>query len=151
MAENPMSTPEERRRFLRCPIRVKMELQVADDAAGIRSQTGDLSEGGLHFFWMRALAKGTPLRIVLPVLDHLFKLSGQVVYSIRDTVTGLFRTGVAFREPSSLFRMKLAEEILRIQKFRDELVKKRNENISVEDAARQWIQMYSKEFAKIYQ
>jgi len=127
-----------------------MKLQLASDSPTLHSQTGDLSEGGLHFFWIRSLAKGTPLQIALPVLNRVFKLTGEVVYSIRDTITGLFRTGVAFRDPSNTFRVKLAEEILRIQKFQEELSRKQKEEISVEEAARKWIQKYSKEFAKIY-
>ncbi len=147
---SPTNPFEERRQFLRYPIRVKMELQLASDSSNLHSQTGDLSGGGLHFFWIRSLAKGTSLKIALPVLNRAFKLTGEVVYSIRDAVTGLFRTGVAFRDPSSTFRMKLAEEILRIQKFQEELSRKQKEEISVEEAARKWIQKYSKEFAKIY-
>ena len=140
----------ERRRSLRHPIKVRLRLQLTGDRAVTRSQTGDLSEGGLHFFWVRALAKGTSLRVTVPVLKQAFKMTGKVVYSVRDTITGLFRTGISFIETSSAFRMKLAEEILRIQKFRDEISEKQGYMISEEEAALTWIQKYSKDFSKIY-
>lgn len=145
-----MERATERRQSLRYPIRVRIRLQLGVDPAVIHSQTGDLSEGGLHFLWMQALAKGSPLRVTLPILDRAFKMTGRVAYSNRDVVTGLFRIGVAFREPSSAFRMKLAEEILRIQKFREEYSQEEGYEISDEEAAVKWIQKYSREFAKIY-
>ena len=140
----------ERRRSLRHPIKVRVRLQLTGDPAVTRSQTGDLSEGGLHFFWVRSLAKGMPLRVTVPVLNQAFKMTGKVIYSVRDTVTGLFRTGISFIETSSAFRMKLAEEILRIQKFRDEISEKQGHMVSEDEAALAWIQKYSKEFSRIY-
>lgn len=145
-----METTPERRQFLRFPIRVRVRLRLADDPGPIRSQTGDLSGGGLYFYWIRVLAKGSLFKVNLPVLDRAFNFTGRVVYSVKDALTGLFRTGVAFREPSSVFRKKLDEEILGIQKLRDKLSQKEGYPVSDDEAAAKWIQKYSREFAKIY-
>lgn len=141
---------KERRKFLRYPIKVPVQLQLEDDPQAVKSQTGDLSEGGLHFYWIRALAVGAPAQVTLPVLDRLFRLTGQVIYSFKDQVTGLFRTGVSFKEPTSAFQAKMAEEILRIQKFREELSRKTGVAVSEEEAAKEWVKKYSKEFAEVY-
>lgn len=141
---------KERRKFLRCPLKIPIQLQLPKDRVPIHSRTGDLSEGGLHFYFVRQLARGTIFQVKIPVAGRLFQIAGEVVYSLRDEVTGLFRTGLLFKEPASAFRVKIAEEILRIQKFREELSRKAGFAVSEEEAAQEWIKKYSKEFAEVY-
>lgn len=140
----------ERRKFLRTPLKIPVELQLPKDRIPIHSQTGDLSEGGLHFYFVRELVPGTVLQVKLHVAGRLFRLTGEIVYSFRDEITGLFRTGLKFKEPASAFRAKIAEEILRIQKFREELSRKTGAAVSEEEAAQEWVKRYSKAFSEIH-
>lgn len=144
------SAGKEKRRFLRYPIKVPMKLRLDQEDTPIQSQTGDLSKGGLHFYWMQELETGTLIRVTIPVLSRLFKLNGKVTYSLKDHITGLFRTGISFEGPVNSFRAKLAEEILRIKKYRTQVSKKTGHFVSEEEAAQKWIREYSKDFSEIY-
>lgn len=140
----------ERRSSLRHPIQVPIQVRVAGDDTSRKSQTGDLSEGGLHFYWNRELSRGTALSVTIPVMSRLFQMVGAVVYSQKDSLTNLYRTGVSFEEPGSSFRAKLAEEILRIQKFQEEASRTAGHPLSEEEAARKWIKKYAEKFSEIY-
>ena len=142
---------QERRKFLRHPIRVPIKLKIVDDNSFVKSQTADLSEEGMRFEWPDELSQGTLLDVTIPIGNRLFKITGQVVYSTRESTTGLFRTGVAFQEPMMAFRAKLAEEILRIQQFRQKVSRMLGHPISEEEAASKWIKKYAEKFAQIYQ
>ena len=141
---------EERRQFLRHPLRVPIQVRIVGDPILVKSQTGDLSEGGLYFFWTRELSKGTGVSVAIPVLTRVFEMTGEVAYSSQDLETRLYRTGVSFTRPASAFRAKLAEEILRIRRFREEASKAAGHQISEEEAALKWIKKYAEKFSEIY-
>lgn len=141
---------EERRQSLRHPLQVPIQIRIAGDSLPVKSQTGDLSEGGLHFYWTRELSKGTGVSVAIPVLTRVFEMTGEVAYSSPDLETRLYRTGVSFTQPTSAFRAKLAEEILRIRQFREKASEAAGRLISEEEAARKWIKKYAEKFSEIY-
>ena len=142
---------KDRRNYLRYPVRVPIRLRIGKDPVAIKTQSGDLSEGGLYFLWHTELPSGTPVQVTLPVESRLFELKGSVAYSAKEGATGLFRTGISFRGRVSAFRAKLAEEILRIQEFRERSSEKAGCSVSEEEAARKWIKQYAEKFSEIYQ
>ena len=97
-----------------------------------------------------AFVKGTLLSISIPVEDQLFRITGQVVYCQRDPDSGFFHTGVSFSDPTMNFRLKLAEEVLRIKEFRDAASREKGREISELEAATEWIQRYAEKFAQLY-
>lgn len=141
---------EERRQFPRHPLQVPIQVRIAGDPIPVKSQTGDLSEGGLYFYWTRGLSKGTGVSVAIPVLTRVFEMTGEVAYSSPDLETRLYRTGVSFTQPTSAFRAKLAEEILRIRQFREKASEAAGRLISEEEAARKWIKKYAEKFSEIY-
>ena len=50
----------------------------------------------------------------------------------------------------SLLKAKLAEEILAIEKFREALVRLEGDEVSEEEAARQWIAKHAKKFGDLF-
>lgn len=141
---------KDRRNYLRYPVQVPMRIKIGKDPVAIKTQSGDLSEGGLYFLWHTELRRGTAVQVTLPVESRLFELKGSVAYSAREGATGLFRTGVCFKGKVSAFRAKLAEEILRIQEFREKTSEKAGFAVSEEEAARRWIKQYAEKFSEIY-
>ena len=141
---------EDRRQFPRHPLQVPIRVRIAGDPIPVKSQTGDLSEGGLYFYWTRELSKGTGVFVAIPVLTRVFEMTGEVAYSSQDLETRLYRTGVSFTQPTSAFRAKLAEEILRIREFREKASETAGRRISEEEAARKWIKKYAEKFSEIY-
>jgi hypothetical protein len=140
----------ERRKFERHPIKVPVKLKLSQKGRPFACQTLDLSEGGFLFLAPREINTGTSLEVRIPVENRLFKLTGAVAYCLKDLGSDRFRIGVAFKETSNAFRAKLAEEILRIQHFRDETSRLLGKEISEDEAAQKWIAKYGARFSEIY-
>lgn len=143
---------EERRRFLRHPIRVPIKIHLPDREDPGKSQTGDLSGGGLLFSWPAEITPGTSLEITLPIGSQAFRMKGCVAYCVKNEAGDTsFRIGVAFEEPAMSFRLKLAEEVYRIQEYRYQVSRLLGRLISEEEAAAKWIEKYATRFAELYQ
>jgi hypothetical protein len=117
-------------------------------AVDSRSRTADLSEGGLSFESPEPLAAGAAVEVAFPLEAERFALTGTVANCA--ATGGGYRVGLAFLEPPQTFRRKLAEQILRIQELRRELGRIRGEDVSAEEAAREWIEYYAEKFAELY-
>ncbi len=146
-----MPAAKERRQYLRHPIRVPIKVQMGKKDITLKSQTGDLSQGGLQFLTAEQIPQGTLIDVTIPMGDRLFRLYGWVVWVSSDSKSGLFKTGVSFDQPVMSFRAKLAEEVHRIREFRDETERKTGRPISEEEAASIWIDKYAQKFAELYQ
>ena len=142
-----MPNSQDHRRFYRHPIECPIQVRAASEKQTAHFDTADISEGGLCFFCDHSLAPETTIEVDIPILDKFFHIRARVVYSRQDTQRNLFYTGVAFEDSNSLFKAKLAEEILAIEKFREELARLEGREVSEDEAARQWIAKHAKEFA----
>lgn len=146
-----MVVVKERRQHLRHPIRVPIKVQLGKKNITLKSQTGDLSEGGLQFITAEEISKGSLIDVTIPVGDRVFRLYGWVVWTSPDPKSGLFKTGVSFDQPVMAFRAKLAEEVTRIRQFREETERKMGHPVSDEEAAKIWIDKYAQKFGELYQ
>jgi hypothetical protein len=141
----------ERRLSPRYPIRVPLGIRIngeQGEKGPLRSQTGDLSEGGLSFRWAEGLEVGTPVEVLLPVEDLRFAIQGAVARCSEEN-SG-FRVGLAFRDPTQAFRLKLGEQMARIAELRNELTLIRGREVSLEEAARDWVDFCAEKFAEVY-
>jgi len=98
----------------------------------------------------RFFSKGTLMDVSIPVKEEVFRIHGQVAYCNRVTESGRYRTGLAFRDPTSAFNAKLAEQIHLIKAYQEKLSQERNEEITEEEAARAWIAKYAKHFSHLF-
>ena len=139
----------ERRQYTRHRISVPLTVRAASEGAELRSTVGDLSEGGLCFACSTPFETGASIEVSLPIADVRFTLIGTVTRST-PTDDGGYCVAIAFLHPEVSFRMKLAEQLLRIQELRKELARERGEDVTPEEAARQWVERYAAEFADLY-
>src|SRR3989338_2475640 len=103
-----IATLNDKRRFLRHPISVPIQVQMTNEKIFNGSESIDLSQGGLCFLWTRKLSKGMPIFITIPVKEKNFKIKAQITYCQRQKNTAFFRTGAAFVDYASAFQAKLA-------------------------------------------
>ncbi len=137
----------DRRRCVRHPIPVPVVVQTRDGDARIISAVADLSEGGLAFTAPRDLAPESVVDVSLPIGDQWFSLAGSVASSQRIEPGDQYRVGVAFLHPAMSFRMKLAEQVLRIHDLRRQLCAEQGREVTPDEAAREWVARYAEEFA----
>ena len=140
---------KERRKFFRHPIRVPIKLRIAEAKENLRSESRDLSLGGLNFAWSKKIAKGTILNITIPVKEKFFELRGKVVYSKEDRHSAQFRTGVSFIDFPNAFKARLAEEVLQILEYRKTISRELGHEISEEEAASKWVREFAARFPEI--
>lgn len=137
----------DRRRYVRHPIRVPVSVRPAAGEQ-LMARSGDISEGGLSFEVPAALALQSTVEVELPVHHQRFKLTGTVVSCV--AADAVFRVGLSFVETGLQFKMKLAEQVLRIDELRLQLTKERGVEVSSREAAQVWVERYAATFADLY-
>jgi len=115
-----------------------------------RSQTKNLSDGGLLFLAPKSYRPGTQFELSFPVKGKAFFLKASVVHSSLDPATGFYETGVCFSNPSELFKIRMAEQLYQIDQFRKKLSEAKGYAVSEEEAAKKWIDEHSAQFAEFY-
>ena len=138
------------RRYARHPIRVPLAVRPQNGNPKFLSKVGDISEGGVSFSSPWRISDGSSIEIELPVNDTRFELTGTVVSCIPHPGGNSFRVGLSFVEPGMNFRMKLAEQVLRIGELQRDLTRERGTEVSQEEAARVWVEQYAATFADLY-
>ncbi|MGH7818809.1 MAG: PilZ domain-containing protein [Candidatus Binatia bacterium] len=131
---------EDRRSNARYPIPLPLRFRVSERKDEWRSRALDLAEGGLSFFSPYWLSEGTLLSLTFPLQAERFTLTGAVAYCRESKPGGSFRVGLYFVRPTLGFRLKLADEITAIRELRKELHLARGEEVSLEEAAREWVE-----------
>ncbi len=139
---------ENRRRFVRHPIRVPLSVRPHGAAEPFLSRAGDLSEGGLSFASAVAFERGATIDVELPVHHSRFTLTGAVAACLA-LPDGSFRVGLSFAETGLQFKMKLAEQVLRIEELRQTLSSERGAEVTSREAAQIWVDQYAATFADL--
>ncbi|MFQ5953077.1 MAG: PilZ domain-containing protein [Candidatus Omnitrophota bacterium] len=139
----------ERRRFIRHLLVNPLEFQVYDEEPE-RTETINVSEGGLLFTSKEDVAPGTHIKIQMPLYEKVFKIKARVVHCNKDAASGLYRIGVSFLTYSDAFKVKLIEQIYLIEEYRVLRSLQLGREISLQEASREWIKRYSETFERLY-
>ncbi|MFH1412374.1 MAG: PilZ domain-containing protein [Candidatus Omnitrophota bacterium] len=140
----------EKRRFIRHLLVNPLEFQIIGEKEYQRSETIDVSEGGLMFMSKTDVAAGTMIQVQMPVYDKVFKIKAKVIHSSRDESNGLFKIGVSFETYADAFKVKLIEQIYLIEEYRVLRSLQEGHDISLKEASQEWIKRYSERFEKMY-
>lgn len=142
---------EERRRFIRHPICYPLEFEYASSKIRERSETINVSKGGLLFTSKHKLRTGRVIILKIPLKDKIFKIKAKVVHVTLDEENPkLFDVGVSFYRFADAFKVKLIEQIYLIDEYRSLRAVQLGREVTFRDASEEWIRRYSKRFAKLY-
>lgn len=142
-------THHEKRRFIRHLLVNPLEFQIEEDKCQ-KSETVDVSEGGLMFMSKTNVTPGTVIRIQMPVYDKVFKIKAKVIHATNEASMGLYRVGVSFETYADAFKVKLIEQIYLIEEYRVLRSLQEGRDVSLKEASREWIKRYSERFEKLY-
>jgi len=145
---NSSSSPE-KRRFERFPIHASIHIKDTDRHCRAITYSDDLSEGGLAFYSLNPVATGSNLEITIGVRERIFKIEAQAVYCSNRPTKRFYRTGVEFKDSTSAFKAKLAEEVVLIKAYQKQISKETCKFVSEEAAALEWIEKNAAFFGKI--
>ncbi len=140
----------EKRRFIRHLLINPLEFKITEEDQFERTETLNVSEGGLMFMSKRDVPSGTIIKLQLPLYDKVFGVKAKVVHVEKDESTGLHRIGVAFVSYADAFKVKLIEQIYLIEEYRVLRSLQLGKEITLQEASREWIKKYSERFKKLY-
>ena len=145
----------ERRHFIRHPISLPLAYKVISvkphkHLKGIRSETINVSIGGLLFPARHSVQNDSIISIKMPFEDKVFNIMAKVVRCLKNPETKLFDIAVSFLRIHEAFKVKMIEQIYLIAEYRDLLNLQLGREVSLEEASRKWIKRYSERFKRLY-
>ncbi len=142
---------KERRHFIRHPICYPLEFEYAPKNISEKTETINVSRGGLLFLSKYRLKNGKIIILKLPIWDKIAKIRARVMHVDKDNEDPkMYNVGVAFYRYSDAFKVKLIEQIYLIDEYRSLRSVQLGRNISFDEASREWIKRYSKRFSELY-
>ena len=145
----------EYRRFIRHPLCLPLSYKVIEknlkkNTDDIRSQTINISLGGLLFPSKHPVDPKSKIEIKMPFENKVFNIKAQVVRCVRNSDTKLYDIAVNFLRMQEAFKAKMIEQIYLIAGYRDMLSLQLGKEVSLEEASRRWIKKYSERFKRLY-
>ena len=142
---------KERRHFIRHPICYPIEFEHVPKKVRERTKTLNVSEGGLLFLSKYPLRKNEVIILKMPLQDKVFRVRARVIHADKDSENAdLFNIGVSFYRYSDAFKVKLVEQLYLIDEYRVLRSLQLGHELSMQKASEEWIDRYSKRFARLY-
>ena len=138
----------EKRKFIRHPLDHPLHFQpLGGDEGRSTGRSKDLSVGGIAFFCRHAPPQGARIRLTIPLPGRPFQEEGVVVRCRR--VEDRWEVGVAFSDRRTWFRVRMVEQICRIEKYRRQQQEGGRE-LDFQAAAQEWIESRGDDFGRLY-
>ncbi|MCX5681909.1 MAG: PilZ domain-containing protein [Candidatus Omnitrophica bacterium] len=145
----------ERRRFIRHPLSLPLSYEVIKPGLkkgqeDRRSETINVSMGGLLFSSKYSAQPGSLITIKMPFEDKVFNVKAKVVRCTTNPETKFYDIAVSFFRLYEAFKIKMIEQIYLILEYRDLLSVQLGREISLEEASEKWVKRYSERFKRLY-
>jgi hypothetical protein len=124
------------------PIEVKSENLIVEKNESLKN----VSFGGISFISDTPFDTGSVLHIRISSIKPLFEARAKVVWCKNEGEH--FDVGVEFLETTDVFRIRMVEQICRIENYKKEIQEKEGRMLSGQEAALEWIGKYADEFQK---
>lgn len=136
----------ELRLFIRHPSDIPVEIQLANAVASNDGLTENVSIGGLAFTSQIPFEKGALIKLTIRLMKPIFEAKAKVIWC--DGQGGSFDIGVAFVETKDAFKIRMIEQICRIEHYRNEIQSREGRVLNGREAALEWINKYAESFEK---
>ena len=144
-------TQQEKRKYIRHLLVSPLEFTVdknADNAE--RTQTINVSEGGLMFVSQCSVGSGSIIKLNMPLYGKVFHIKAKVAHVEQCKDSELFNIGVKFVTYSDAFKVKLIEQIYLIEEYRVLRSLQLGREMTIQEASQEWIKRYSERFEQLY-
>ncbi len=131
------------REYIRHPACMPIDVKCSSSLAQLNLQLNNVSEGGLSFVSPNAFHRGSVVDIKIPVRP-VFRVHA-VVQWCRAVSEG-FELGVEFLDRDDAYRVRMVQQVCRIEMYRDELQLRSGKRVSREQASKEWIAKYAESF-----
>ncbi|MBL8260185.1 MAG: PilZ domain-containing protein [Candidatus Competibacteraceae bacterium] len=134
------------REFIRHPIDIPIDYQVANLKNGRRERLNNISQGGLCFRAEKALRRGSRIRITIPVREPAFETTGTIVWCRR--AEDHYDVGVQFADANTEFSVRMVEQVCQIQHYQKQVLEKEGRQLSSAEAAAEWVEKHARDFPR---
>ncbi len=132
------------RAFVRHTSDIPIEVQPEDLSINTEERLTNIGAGGLSFCTSVELHKGAHVRIRISLVNPVFEVRGRVVWCRKVGET--HHVGIQFVEANDSSRVRMIEQICRIEQYKKEILRKEGRTLSGRDAALEWIGRYAESF-----
>ena len=133
------------RQFIRHPPNIPIEVRISPGSSYKTSPAKDVSHGGIAFVSDVAVEPGTTVELRIPCLKPMIELSAARVEWCRKQANR-FIIGVRFTDLMETYRIRMVEQICHIESYRKYIQERHGRHLTVEDAAKEWINRYASSF-----
>lgn len=138
-------TVEIRRRVrLVTGIPVEVTLDYSDNLGADDDTITNISLGGLALLAEDPVDINESLKVRCPILSNDSQLSGKVIWCEKSQHG--YEIGLEFDDPAEIERMRIIDQIIDIEEFRNRVAKQEGRNLGSEQAAREWVSQYTGKF-----
>lgn len=105
----------------------------------------NISLGGLALVAEDPIDINESIKVRCPILNNDAQLSGKVIWCEKSQ--NGYEIGLEFDDPAQIERMRIIDQIIDIEKYRNQVARQEGRHLSSEQAAREWISQYTGDFA----
>lgn len=135
----------EKRRYFRHASQIGIEVWPLDgcELQKQRQQLYNVSLGGLAFHSSTSYPVGYFVGLRILLIESPFEIQAQVTWC-RPRSSG-FEMGVVFIDQDDVFRIRMVEQICRIEAYRTKQ-REQGRELTTDEAAQEWIRLYAAGF-----
>jgi len=137
----PAPPASEQRRFIRHPVDIPIEVQVAERAD---ARAFNVSHGGLALRLATELRAGNLVTLRIAIVDPVFETSARVAWC--SACDRGFELGVEFLGADDAFRARMVEQVCSIESYRKTVSRTEGRSLTPEEAALEWIGRFASDF-----
>ncbi|NIB41049.1 PilZ domain-containing protein [Pseudomaricurvus alkylphenolicus] len=142
--------PDNKRQYFRHQTDIPIAVNVARESALPHTPLINISVGGLCCEADGYISEGTPIDIAITSDKPLYRGSG-IVSWCREKTNHRFEIGVSFSNMEEVFRARMVEQVCRIEQYKLDVLAAEGRELSIEEAANEWIDKFAATFASDFQ
>jgi hypothetical protein len=132
------------RSYIRHPSDIPIEVEHEPVSSTETRKLHDVSCGGLSFSVTEAIEPETIIRVQITCVEPPFEAPCRVTWC--RPVHDQYLIGVEFLAQQDEFRARMVEQVCHIEHYKREVFQREGRQMTGEQAAREWIQKYAKDF-----
>ena len=136
------------REFIRHPATVPIQLIELENEVEHKINTlNNVSFGGISCLSSEPVDKGKAIKIKVECVNPDFEITGKTVWC--HAKNDMYEIGIEFIvKKDQIFLLRMVEQICHIEHYRSEILQSEGRKLSIEEAAKEWIEKHADSFPK---
>ncbi len=132
------------RTHIRHPSSFPVSIKLAADDRELVDRICNVSVAGLQVKLPHAIDEGTLVEVRITTITPVFSAAARTVWCHQTEAD--FEVGLHFLEPNDAFKVRMVAQICHIEEYRKSILARKGRHLTVEQAAREWIEKYADTF-----